>query len=198
MKLKSILYILMLLPFLWSCNNEDDVEEIFASGTWHVVDFYGKANWDKRNGEPKYNAMAHNPDKTIAAEGRKALDIIHGFNITFKADGTFTGSIQNGTIEGTWQADGKDRTVNINFTKTPSSTSYNNEFIEALNNAIFYQGDSNVLLLAPEGKKLIFNLHIISKTEIMETKEENNSNSTNDTSAWLVFGRKIHTVNAVR
>lgn len=37
MKLKSILYILMLLPFLWSCNNEDDVEEIFASGTWHVV-----------------------------------------------------------------------------------------------------------------------------------------------------------------
>lgn len=59
MKLKSILYILMLLPFLWSCNNEDDVEEIFASGTWHVVDFYGKANWDKRNGEPKYNAMAH-------------------------------------------------------------------------------------------------------------------------------------------
>ncbi len=82
MKLKSILYILMLLPFLWSCNNEDDVEEIFASGTWHVVDFYGKANWDKRNGEPKYNAMAHNPDK-----------------------------------------------------------------------AIFYQGDSNVLLLAPEGKK---------------------------------------------
>ena len=91
MKLKSILYILMLLPFLWSCNNEDDVEEIFASGTWHVVDFYGKANWDKRNGEPKYNAMAHNPDKAIATEGRKALDIIHGFNITFKADGTFTG-----------------------------------------------------------------------------------------------------------
>lgn len=43
MKLKSILYILMLLPFLWSCNNEDDVEEIFASGTWHVVDFYGKS-----------------------------------------------------------------------------------------------------------------------------------------------------------
>lgn len=27
MKLKSILYILMLLPFLWSCNNEDDVEK---------------------------------------------------------------------------------------------------------------------------------------------------------------------------
>lgn len=153
MKLKSILYMLMVLPFLWSCNNEDDVEEIFASGTWYVVDFYGKANWDKRNGEPKYNAMAHNADKTIAAEGRRALDIIHGFNINFKTDGTFTGSIQNGNIEGRWQADGKERTVHITFTKTPSSTSYNNEFIDALNNAEFYQGDSNVLLLAPSGKK---------------------------------------------
>ena len=145
MRLKSILYILIVLPFLWSCNNEDDVEEIFASGTWYVANYFGKANWDKRNGEPKY--------KPIDADGRKALDIIHGFNITFKADGTFTGSIQNGNIEGTWQADGKDRTVNIRFTKTPSSTSYNDEFRDALENAIFYQGDSNVLLLAPEGKK---------------------------------------------
>ena len=85
MKLKSILYILMLLPFLWSCNNEDDVEEIFASGTWHVVDFYGKANWDKRNGEPKYNAMAHNPDKAIATEGRKSLGYHSWFQHHFQS-----------------------------------------------------------------------------------------------------------------
>ena len=58
-KLKSILYILMLLPFLWSCNNEDDVEEIFASGTWHVVDFYGKANWDKRKDVYKRQTNIH-------------------------------------------------------------------------------------------------------------------------------------------
>ena len=75
----------MLLPFLWSCNNEDDVEEIFASGTWHVVDFYGKANWDKRNGEPKYNAMAHNPDKTIATEGRKDLGYHSWFQHHFQS-----------------------------------------------------------------------------------------------------------------
>ena len=97
--------------------------------------------------------MAHNPDKAIAAEGKKALDIIHSFNITFKADGTFTGSIQNGNVEGRWQADGKKQTVSIHFAKTPTATSYNNEFINALNNAVIYQGDSNVLLLAPEGKK---------------------------------------------
>ena len=145
MKLKSILYILIMLPFLWSCNNEDDIEEIFASGTWHVANYFGKANWDRGNGDPKYT-----PTDT---DGRKALEIIHAFNITFKADGTFTGSLQNGSIEGKWQADGKERTVSIRFTRTPSSTTYNNEFIDALSNAIFYQGDSNVLLLAPEDKK---------------------------------------------
>ena len=32
----------------------------------------------------------------------------------------------------------------------------------------------------------------------METKEEKQLKLDNDTSAWLVFGRKIHTVNAVR
>ena len=53
--------------------------------------FITDTNRDVYKRQPKYNAMAHNPDKTIAAEGRKALDIIHGFNITFKADGTFTG-----------------------------------------------------------------------------------------------------------
>lgn len=158
MKLKTILYILMALPLLWSCNNTDDVEEIFASGTWQVVDFYGKANWDKRNGEPKYNAMAHNPDKTVAAEGRKALEIIHSFSIAFKADGTFECNLQNGTAEGKWQADGKNLTVNIRFTQRPPATNYNNEFVQALENAVFYQGDSNVLLLAPEEKRTYIQL----------------------------------------
>lgn len=158
MKLKPILYILMLLPFLWCCNNEDDVEEIFASGTWQVVDFYGKANWDKRNGEPKYNAMAHNSDKAVAAEGRKALETIRSFRITFKTDGTFEGNLQNGAMEGKWQANGKDQTVNIRFTRKPTATNYNNEFIQALETAVFYQGDSKVLLLAPEDKKTYIQL----------------------------------------
>lgn len=153
MRLKFILYMLMALPLLWSCENDDDIEEIFASGTWYVVDFYSKANWNKRNGEPKYNTMAHNKDKDIATEGRKALEVIQNFSITFKADGTFEGNIQNGSIGGKWEADGNERTVNIRFTQTPSSTNYNNEFINALNNAVFYQGDSNVLLLAPDDKR---------------------------------------------
>lgn len=144
----------MALPLLSSCNNEDDVEEIFASGTWYVVDYFGKANWDKRNGTPTYNAMAHNSDKNIAAEGRKALEVIQKFSLTFKSDGTFTGGMQNGSFEGTWQADGEARTVFLTIKGNPNtSINYNREFINTLSKVVFYQGDSNVLMLAPEDKK---------------------------------------------
>lgn len=159
MKLKSILYMLMVLPCLWSCNNEDDVEEIFASGTWYVVDFYGKVNWDKRNGEPKYNTMLRSDDPAIRAEGNRALEIISKFSLAFKTDGTITGGMQNGEFTGTWQADGNDRTVHITINGKPNtSPAHNKEFIDALTNARFYQGDSNYLMLAPEDKKSFIQL----------------------------------------
>lgn len=146
MKLKSILYILMILPFLWSCNDEDDVEEIFVSGTWHVVNYFGKANWGKRNGDPKY--------KPTDAAGRNALNIIQSFTLIFNVDGSFTGKMQNSSFKGKWQADGKERTVHLQIEGNPgTSSSYDREFIETLQNVVFYQGDSNVLLLAPEDKK---------------------------------------------
>ena len=45
--MKHILYLLLVLPLLMlgSCNTEDDVDEIFISGTWNVVNYFGKANW---------------------------------------------------------------------------------------------------------------------------------------------------------
>ena len=46
MKLRQLAYLLLVLPFLWSCNTEDDINEIFISGTWNVVNYFGKANWE--------------------------------------------------------------------------------------------------------------------------------------------------------
>lgn len=146
MKLKSILYILMIVPFLWSCNDEDDVEEIFVSGTWHVVNYFGKANWDKRNGDPKY--------KPADTAGRNALQTIQTFTLLFNVDGSFVGKMQSGNFKGKWQADGKERTIRLRIEGSPgTSSSYDREYIETLQNVEFYQGDSNVLLLAPEDKK---------------------------------------------
>lgn len=148
MKLKYIPYIIMLaLPLLWSCNNEDDLEEIFVSGTWHVANYFGKANWDKGDGEPMY--------KPTDNEGRKALDIIHTFTLTFKADGTFSGSMERGEFSGTWQADGKERTIRLRVTSNPNTSGYSlsRTYIETLENAVYYRGDSNYIMLGPEDKK---------------------------------------------
>ena len=57
MKAKHILYSLLLtLPMLFSCQ-EDDINEIFVSGTWNVGNFYNGGDWSKYDndgGIPKY------------------------------------------------------------------------------------------------------------------------------------------------
>ena len=153
MKLKYILYIMLALPLLWSCNNEDDLEEIFASGTWYVVNYFGKANWDRGDGEPMYKPI--DSEGNIDKEGRKALETIHAFSLTFKADGTFSGSMERGDFSGTWQADGKERTIRLRVSSNPNTSGYSlsRTYIETLENAAFYRGDSNYIMLAPEDKK---------------------------------------------
>lgn len=151
MKLKHILYLFLALPLMYSCNDEDDINEIFVSGTWNVVNYFGKANWDKENGEPVYKG-----DK----EGIEALKIISNFSITFSEDGTFIGTMQNNsTFNGTWQANGKDRRIDLLIQGSPNTSSqFNREFINYLKEAYYYKGDSNVLLLAPKEKKTYIQL----------------------------------------
>lgn len=146
MKLKNILYILCALPFLWSCNDEDDVNEIFASGPWYVVNYFTKVDWNKRNGEPYY--------KADTGEGQDALKVIQLFTLTFSNDGTYQGTMQNAKFEGTWSADGKDRSIRLTIKGSPNTSSrFNKQLIETLNEATFYQGDSNVLMLGPSDKR---------------------------------------------
>ena len=136
MKLKSILYLLITLPLLWSCNNEDNIEDIFSSGTWYLINFYGGGLDDA--------------DAT--------LEVIQKFTIVFNNDNTFKASAQNITFEGIWEANGKDRSVSINIEDRRNSTNLSNKFMDALVNARFYKGDSNYLRLAPEDKKSFIQL----------------------------------------
>ena len=144
--MKQVLYLLLVLPFLWSCNNEDNVDEIFISGTWNVVNYFGKANWEKKNGDPVY--------KMYEKEGEQALSVISKFTLTFSENGTFGGTMQNASFGGKWKADGKERTIRLTFNGSPNTSTYfNREFIKYLKEAAFYQGDSNVLLLGSQEKK---------------------------------------------
>ncbi len=151
MKRKFVLLMLATL-LCGSCDTSDNVTQIFVSGTWYLVDYYTDANWGKRNGTPKYNRMA--ADEETAEEGKEALQVIQQFTVNFLANGMFTGRMQYGTLSGTWEADGNKRTIRIvNESEYESVSEYDEEFIAALQNVAIYQGDTNVLLLAPTNKK---------------------------------------------
>lgn len=146
MKLKKMLYLLCALLFLGSCNNEDDIQEIFVSGTWNVVNYFTKADWEKRNGEPVY--------KQDNQEGWESLKVISTFTLTFSDDGTFKGTMQNLNFEGSWNADAKKRSIHLMINGSPNTSNrFNKEFIETLKEVAFYQGDSNVLMLGPSDKR---------------------------------------------
>ena len=143
MKLKNLLYLLVICPFLISCNNEDDVEEIFQSGTWNVANFFERADWNEHNdkGRPVYT---------------KKEDIKHLNNIKviFEENGNLKGKTPTGEFNGVWQANGKDRSISITQIKTSGvQTSFSNKVIEYLGNARFYKGDKNYLKIAPEDTK---------------------------------------------
>ena len=143
MKLKHLLYLFLTLTLLWGCNNEDDIDEIFVSGTWNVGNFYNGGDWNKVNDGARV--------KYTKEEDIKALNYL---TVTFLKDGTIQGRMNNGTFTAKWKANGEDRTVSItqlNTTATPSGKS--KELIEALKNAAYYKGDSNYLKLAPLDKK---------------------------------------------
>ena len=110
MKLKSILYLLIALPLLWSCNNEDNIEDIFSSGTWYLINFYGGGLDDA--GTPEFTPKDDNA----------TLEVIQKFTIVFNNDNTFKASAQNITFEGIWEANGKDRSVSINIEDRRNST----------------------------------------------------------------------------
>lgn len=143
MKLKHVLYLILTLPLLWGCNNEDNVDEIFVSGTWNVGNFYNGGDWDKLNDGAR-PAFTKEDDL-------KALNYL---SVTFLEDGTLQGRMNNGTFTANWKANGEDRTISITqlrTTATPSGKS--KQLVEALENAAYYKGDSKVLKLAPQNKK---------------------------------------------
>lgn len=153
MKLRHILYLLIALPLMTGCNNEDDINEIFISGTWNVGNFYNGGDWHKVNdgARPVYTKE----------EDFKALNAL---TVTFMEDGSLQGKLDNGTFTAQWKANGEDRTlsiINIKTSATPNGKG--KQLIEALKNAAYYKGDSKYLKIAPQDKKSYVQLGHYSK-----------------------------------
>ena len=82
------------------------------------------------------------------------IDLAGGAQPIFNEDGTLEGSLGTQRFTGKWSADPKDRSVS--FTQlSPSSdnlSGMSKEFIQRLENARYYRGDSKTLQLAPESR----------------------------------------------
>ena len=141
--IKYIFSFLVIPLFLGSCNQEDDIYEIFASGTWRVNNYYTDCNW---------NNLAYKPGNPVFTSVDD-LKIINSFTVVFEDDGTMRGNIDGGTFTAKWNADAKDISFSItNISASISLSGKNAEFINRLKNVKYYQGDSNTIQLAPQDK----------------------------------------------
>lgn len=141
--IKYIFSFLVIPMFLVSCNQEDDIYEIFASGTWRVNNYYTDCNW---------NNLAYKPGNPVFTSVDD-LKIINSFTVIFEDDGTMRGNIDGGTFTAKWNADAKDRSFSItNISTNVSLSGKNAEFINRLKNVKYYQGDSKTMQLAPQDK----------------------------------------------
>ncbi len=146
-RLIRLLFILLTAPlFLCSCNQDDDINEIFVSGVWYFNNYWTNVDWDSDN-DRSARPVYHLPDD---------LNVIWSFQIAFEADGTFSGTLHGGaSFSGRWEANPKGRTFAVigPINTSGNISGKNKEFITMLKNAQFYKGDSkNMLQLAPESK----------------------------------------------
>ena len=126
----------------FSCDQGDDIGDIFVSGRWTVVNYFNTTDWKHSSkAQPIYTSF-------------EDVTTLKKLTISFEENGVFSGTLTNGgTITGTWEADGKNRTVFIdgkNIRTSGNLNGFDNEFVQILKDAAYYQGDSRNLLLAIE------------------------------------------------
>lgn len=124
---------------LSSCNNEDDIDEIFVGRNWYIV------------GYKVSNTEADKEDiKTLLDSGTGA----YFFN--FSAN-RFTAILSNGTsFSGSWKADGKKNTLNMTVDRVPSlPTTLDKTLYSIIEKASAYEGDANLMVIKDNHNNII-------------------------------------------
>ena len=147
--LPVVLLLFVLLPLLGACDEGDDVNEIFASGTWKLTNITTE----------KSNQMIDLWGADEAARQR-SLNLMNQpgtFTLTFyegegdgQASGEFdvTSSNRHGT--GRWTAEGSSRALRLStlqLTGAGETDIVAKTFLNGLQNATRYSGDSNFLYI---------------------------------------------------
>lgn len=130
---------------LVGCNDEDDVEMIFAGKQWKITG--ATINGVSLNSEVK--ELYANP-----------------YYINF-TQSTFSASLAEGSsMTGTWQAEGKNKTIRMNIASNNSTdnTVLSRNIYSIIKDARYYSGDANVAKIHKDANNfIILNANILKK-----------------------------------
>ena len=157
-----LLLIIVMLPIFSSCNNEDDVIEIFVGKTWKLTFIAAEGTQKQFNFWGEKGMAANNPAyvnsmNALAQEGNFILNF-EGSDVNGLPGGAFNGKVTSTSVGGTWSASGKNQNLTINVTGSSSDKDVLGQaFITGLLNAIRYEGDSkNLYIYYKEGQTTKF------------------------------------------
>ena len=130
-KIYSILLISLMTIVMASCDKEDDLNEIFEGGRFHVTGL-------------TYNG------KKVNSGVKEFYESDGTYYLVFSGH-TFSGVLHAGTqISGTWAADGSSRQFSMTFTGQDgieSSTQLCTQVYSVLKHATSYKGDVNYIMI---------------------------------------------------
>ncbi len=136
-RVRRLMPYLFLLMVLGSCNDEDDVTEIFTGKTWKLTYIGSTDDWtDLSSGVNLNNYLEEKQPQ-------------NAYTVIFY-DGSVRITGGEATVwTGTWSADGKSNTFHITITDKQGEGTTANEktFLELIAGACYYRGSSVLLRL---------------------------------------------------
>ena len=130
---------IVLLSFS-SCEQEDDIEEIFVGKTWYM------------NGATINGKRLNSEIKNFYTEAGE-----NAYYISFSA-GTFRGVLSSGvTFSGTWEADGKRQSIKINITDKPdTSITFDKQIYNIISSLSSYSSGADFLHLSKDSDNTLY------------------------------------------
>lgn len=144
---------------LSSCNNEDDVIEIFTGKTWKLsyISEDGKnIMWNFWGN----NDIAYQSSMTALQNPSNFTLDFNGTNLNGITGGSFNGKASSAVISGQWSADGGSNKLTISNvtprTNTDADAYIGNAFLTGIRNAKRYGGDnSHLYIYYEEGQRTL-------------------------------------------
>lgn len=156
MKNKGLLVLfVLLLPLISGCNDTDDVQKIFTGKTW-------KLNYiTTKNKHEMYNfwgddVAARKESMKLLGNGGTYLINFSGAPIDDIINGSVSGTVVTSNFDGTWSANARNQDFKAKVTGGNETDILAKKFIEILNQATSYSGDTNNLYLYFENLSMVF------------------------------------------